>query len=99
MSIQLVLIKYRHYAARFNAKDRNFYDLVFPRLEPWQMRRLLKTGQWLTGPAGIALTHQGTVVTHLCYLHSGCLEVRGNNSIVGVCDPKSLIGEISIASR
>jgi len=95
---QLALIKYRNYAARFNAEDRDFYDRVFPRLEPWQMRRLLKTGKWLTAPAGTTLTRQGALVSHLCYLYSGSMEVRVNDSIVGLCDPKSLIGEISIAS-
>jgi len=96
--VQLALIKYRNLAARFSADDQDFYNRVFPHLEPWQMRRLLRTGQWQTAPAGTELTRQGTVVTHLCYLNSGILEVRVNDFTVGVCDPKSLIGEISIAS-
>jgi hypothetical protein len=96
--VQLALITYRHFTARFSADDRDFYDRVFPQLEPHQMRRLLKTGKWLTGPAGTTLTRQGELVSHLCYLNSGNLEVRVNDVPVGVCDPKSLIGEISIAS-
>ena len=95
---QLALIKYRNLVARFSPEDKDFYDRIFPRLEPWQMRRVLKTGQWLTGPAGTELTRQGELVSHLCYLHSGNLEVRVNSFPVGLCDPKSLIGEISIAS-
>ena len=96
--VQLALIKYRNFAARFSVDDRDFYDRVFPQLEPHQMRRLLKTGHWLTAPAGTILTQQGLLVPHLCYLHSGNLEVRVNDGPVGTCDPKSLIGEISIAS-
>ena len=96
--VQLALIKYRNYAARFSPDDMDFYNRVFPHLEPWQMRRLLKTGKWQTSPAGTTLTRQGALVSHLCYLNSGILEVRVNDFPVGVCDPKSLIGEISIAS-
>jgi hypothetical protein len=96
--VQLALIKYRNYAARFSADDLDFYNRVFPHLEPWQMRRLLKTGNWLTAPAGTELTRQGMLAPHLCYLNSGILEVRVNDCLVGMCDPKSLIGEISIAN-
>jgi hypothetical protein len=96
--VQLALIKYRNFAARFSADDRDFYDRIFPQLEPHQMHRLLKTGRWLTGPTGTKLTQQGEVVPHLCYLFSGTLEVLVHDTPVGACDPKSLIGEISIAS-
>jgi len=96
--VQLAVIKYRNFAARFSDTDRDFYTRIFPQLEPHQMRRLLKTGQWLTAPAGTELTHQDAVVSHLCYLYSGNLEVVVNDFPVGVCTAKSLIGEISIAS-
>lgn len=96
--VQLALIKYRNVTARFSDADRDFYTRVFPWLEPYQMRRLLKTGKWRTAPAGTELTRQNELVSHLCYLNTGCLEVRVNGFTVGVCEPNSLIGEISIAS-
>ena len=96
--VQLALIKYRNFAARFSADDLDFYNRVFPSLEPWQMRRLLKTGQWLTAGPGTELTRHGEMVSHLCYLNSGRLEVLVHGVPVGECDPKTLIGEISIAS-
>ena len=96
--VQLALIKYRNFAARFSEDDRDFYDRVFPHLEPWQMRRLLKTGKWLNAEPGKELTRQGELVSHLCYLNSGRLDVLVGGQTVGGCDPKTLIGEISIAS-
>ena len=95
---QLALLKYRNVATRFSDNDREFYLRIFPQLEPYQMRRLLKAGLWLTGPAGTELTRQGVVVTHLCYLRSGHLEARVDGLTVGQCAPNSLIGEISIAN-
>ena len=93
--VQLAVIKYRNFVARFSEDDRDFYNRIFPKLEPHQMHRLLKTGKWLTAPAGTQLTRQAEVVPHLCSLHSGCLEVQVNGFPIGVCDPKILIGEIS----
>ena len=50
--VQLALIKYRNFIARFSADDLDFYNRIFPKLEPWQMRRLLKTGHWLNAAPG-----------------------------------------------
>lgn len=96
--VQLALIKYRNFIARFSADDLDFYTRIFPKLEPWQMRRLLKTGRWLQAAPGTELTRQGELVSHLCYLNSGRLDVLVHGQAVGVCEPKSLIGEISIAN-
>ena len=41
---QLALLKYRNVATRFSDNDREFYLRIFPQLEPYQMRRLLKAG-------------------------------------------------------
>ena len=96
--VQLLLIKYRNVTALFSEDDRELYFRIFPQLEPYQMRRLLKTGKWMTAPAGTELTRQGELVSHLYFLSSGCLEVLIGSVKVGVCGPKSLIGEISFAS-
>ncbi len=96
--VQILIIKYRNVTARFSPDDRDFYERIFPQLEPHQMRRLLKTGHWRTAPAGTELTRQGEVVSHLCFLNTGSVEVQVNGATVGTCPPKSLIGEISIAS-
>jgi hypothetical protein len=96
--VQLALTKFRNITARFSQEDQEFYERFLPRLEPHQMWRLLKTGKWLTAPAGTELTRQGKMVSHLCFLQSGLLEVQVDGVAVGRCEPKSLIGEISIAS-
>jgi hypothetical protein len=96
--VQLVLIKYRNFTALFSEDDRGLYLRIFPELEPHQMRRLLKTGKWMTAPAGTELIRQREPVSHLYFLNSGCLEVLVNGVKVGVCAHKSLIGEISFAS-
>src|ERR1043166_3414400 len=95
--VQLLLIKYRNVTALFSEDDRELYIQIFPQLEPYQMRRLLKTGKWTTAPAGSELTRQGVLVSHLYFLSSGSLEVLVGSVKVGMCDPKSLIGEISYA--
>jgi hypothetical protein len=95
--VQLLLIKYRNVTTRFSDLDRELYIRTFPDLEPYQMRRLLKTGKWITAPPATELTQQGQPVSHLYFLHSGYLEVLVNGVNVGVCDSKSLVGEISFA--
>jgi hypothetical protein len=96
--VQLLLIKYRNLTALFSEDDRELYIRIFPQLEPYQMRRLLKAGKWMTAPAGTELTREGELVSHLYFLSSGSVEVLFGSVKVGVCDPKSLIGEISFAS-
>ena len=96
--VQLLLIKYRNVTALFSADDRDLYIRIFPDLEPYQMRRLLKTGKWMTAPAGTELTRQGELASHLYFLSTGGLEVLVNSVKIGVCEPKGLIGEISFAS-
>ena len=95
---QLVRATYGNLWARFNGKERMFYERVVPELEPYQVRRLLSAGTWLNADIGIELTRQGEPVPHLMFLNSGKVCVLVNNNPVATCRAGSLVGEISISS-
>ena len=65
--VQLVRATYGNLWARFNGKERMFYERVVPGLEPYQVRHLLNAGTWLDADIGVELTHQGEPVRQLMF--------------------------------
>lgn len=96
--VQLALVGYANMLARFNDEERDFYTQFVAQLEPYQVRRILRTGVWLDAGPGTALACQGEIVSHLIFLTSGKCDVLVKDQSVGRCNAGSVIGEISFRS-
>jgi hypothetical protein len=94
--VQVALIAYRNYFARFNDDERQFYDGIVPKLEPHQARRLLRAGAWRDAETGTELVRQGEPVTHLIFVRSGKANVLVGDDLIGTC---AAGGEIGISSN
>ena len=96
--VQLTLIKYRNSTSRLSEDDMDFYQRFVPDLEPYQARRLLRTGRWQMAERGTELTRQDEIVSHLVYIKFGEVDVTVDGKPVGSCGANSLVGEISIST-
>jgi CRP-like cAMP-binding protein len=83
---------------KFDPEERIFYQLMVPSLEPHQVRRLLKIGEWRRAEPGTPLIAQGIPASHLIFIKSGQVQVRHENAPVATCSAGSLLGEISVAT-
>jgi len=85
-------------SVRFTPEEQAMLDRLFPELPRSRARHLIDQGLWLSGKAGDVLTREGEVVDHLYYLAEGEARVISMGSLVGLCRPGDLIGELTVLS-
>jgi CRP-like cAMP-binding protein len=95
---QIGLASYRNAFMKFDPEERMFYQLMVPSLEPHQVRRLLKIGEWRRAEPGTHMIAQGTPASHLIFIKSGQAQIRHENTPVATCGAGSLLGELSVAT-
>jgi hypothetical protein len=96
--IQVTLIAYRSAVTRFTNDELAFNRAIVPDLSPVQARHLLRTGSWFDADPGRELIRQGSAASHLIFLRFGQADIYVDGKLVGICQPGSLIGEISIST-
>lgn len=95
---QIMRIVYENVSVRLNHEERDFHTQFLSSLAPYQVRRVLRTGLWLNAEAGVPITRQGEIISHLIFLKSGKCDVLVDDISVGQCNAGSMIGEISFRS-
>ena len=65
----------RHRGRPLSTEERLFHERVVPSLTPAQTRRLIEAGQWRDVAAGTVLTRQGEIVSELCFVSRGLVEM------------------------
>ena len=94
-----LLLYYRHHRGRpLSAEERLFHEKVVPSLTPAQTRRLLEAGQWRDVAAGTTLTRQGEIVTELCFISRGLVEIMVDDEKIAECKAGNLVGEIGVST-
>lgn len=95
--VQLALGRNRT-VAPLTPEERLFHEKVVPSLTPAQSRRLLEAGEWRDVAAGAALTREGEVVTELCFVSRGTVDIIVGGSKIAEVGPGSLIGEVGLST-
>jgi hypothetical protein len=95
---QLLLIWWTNRSAQFDDRETNFRNAHFPDLAPSYFKTLLSAGEWVSMPAGSRLSTQGQPVPALIFLFNGGAKVWVDEKDIGVCQPGSFVGEMTIAS-
>jgi CRP-like cAMP-binding protein len=93
--VQISLASYRNATTIFTSEEQAFYDFVVPALEPYQVRRLLRVGEWHDAAPGTQLIEQGSVVSHLIFISSGKVDILYHGTALSSCGAGQLVGEIS----
>ena len=94
-----LLLYYRHHRGRpLSAEERLFHEKVVPSLTPAQTRRLIEAGQWRDVAAGTTLTRQGEIVTELCFISRGLVEIMVDDEKIAECKAGNLVGEIGVST-
>src|SRR3977135_190167 len=93
--VQIALACYRNATTIFTSEEQAFYDFVVPALEPYQVRRLLRVGEWHDAAPGTQLIEQGSVVSHLIFISSGKVDILYHGTALSSCGAGQLVGEIS----
>ena len=88
----------RHWGGPFNAEERLFHERVMPALGRVQTRRLLAAGHWRDVAAGTTLTRQGEMVSELCFISRGTVDVMVDGHKVADVGAGNLIGEVGLST-
>src|ERR1700736_1086600 len=96
--VQLFLYYRRHKGRPLSAEERLFHEKVVPSLRPAQTRRLIKAGRGRDVAAGTALTRQGEIVSELCFISRGLVEIMVDGEKIAECTAGSLVGEIGVST-